>query len=143
MTSQQISLNQFAANLKRSVLTDLLAGKNPPGEYDPVVLQAAQTKGKPQMGTTRYEPMELVLEFVFPDPQTSPTILEVRIPAPERIVYLPVPAWVVESIWEGEIDGSYHFESDANAMVEALVASMKSDTNAGLFGTRHTTGRRV
>ena len=60
---------------------------------------------------------------------------------PERIVRMPVPEWVVESVWQGEVDGSYHFESHAYALLEAFTASLDPEENARRFKGRMPTGR--
>lgn len=86
------------------------------------------------MGGTRYEPDSLTFEFIYPDPQSSATVLSVRVATPERIVYLPVPAWVVEHIWQGEVVGSFAFESEAAEQVAEFVSSLDREPNAALFG---------
>lgn len=138
-----VPLNQFVADLKRLVLTDLVAGKLPAGEFDEALLKLAVTKNTPQMGITRYEPNRIILEYIFPDSASSPTILEVSFAPPERIVYLPVPSWVVESIWEGEIRGSFHFESHAVRLLEELQALTTPGPNAQIFGSAPSSGGRV
>lgn len=72
------------------------------------------------MGSTVYSPDSIQCEFIYPDPSSVPTVLTVSLIPPERIVFLPVPEWVVESIWQGEIAGSYQFESDARGMIDGL-----------------------
>src|SRR5258708_30976571 len=109
-----MNLNAFVAEKRLILLEDLKAGKAPrEGEFDDATLKEGLVKGQPQLGATHYDPRSIFLEFIFPEPQSSSTVLTVRLDAPERIVYLPVPEWVLESIWEGEISGSFHFESDA------------------------------
>jgi hypothetical protein len=73
------------------------------------------------------------LEFIYPDSRTAAILLEVRIPTPERVVFLPVPGWVVEQIWQGEITGSYAFESDAIALLEAFRQDLTPDANLRHF----------
>lgn len=86
------------------------------------------------MGATNYEPDAILMEFIYPDPKGSAVLLSVRVSAPERIVFMPVPEWVVESIWQGEIAGSYHFEGDALRMIEEFRASLAPEANAEIFG---------
>ena len=105
-------------------------------EFDEAVFKEGKVKGAPQMGTTRYEPNAIIFEFIYPDPKTTATVLSIRIPAPERIVFLPVPEWVVETIWQGEIDGSFHFESEAIKLVGGLQAELTPDVNLKWFGKR-------
>ncbi len=142
MAGMSQSLSEFAVATKRTILADLLAGQAPQGEFEAENLRRATTKGTPQMGTIRYEPHALVFEFIFPDPASSPTILEVRIASPQRIVYLPVPGWVVESIWEGDVAGSFHFESDAKALLQEIIDCMTPQENPQIFGVKHLSGRR-
>lgn len=127
-------LNSFAASQKRAIFDNLYDGKSPAiGSYDEALLREAKTKGKPQMGPTRYGQNELHFEFAYPDPNGAAVILTVTVPTPERIVLLPVPDWVVESIWQGEISGSYHFESDALRLVENFQTVLSPEANAALM----------
>jgi len=105
------------------------------------LLREARGKSQPQMGATRYEPNTIVLEFIYPDPRSSTLVLEVRLAAPERIVFMSVPTWVIEQIWQGEITGSYHFESEANRLLEAFRADLAEDANQKHFGPQSPTRR--
>jgi len=128
------SLNTFAASQKRAIFDDLYDGKSPAiGSYDEALLREAKTKGKPQMGPTRYGQNELHFEFAYPDPNGAAVILTVTVSTPERVVLLPVPDWVVESIWQGEISGSYHFESDARRLIEEFQSLLSPEANAALM----------
>lgn len=128
-------LAQYASDLRLALFDDLQSGREPrEGTFDPEVLKEARSKGTPQMGGTRYEPDSLTFEFIYPDPQSSATVLSVRVATPERIVYLPVPAWVVEHIWQGEVVGSFAFESEAAEQVAEFVSSLDREPNAALFG---------
>ncbi len=51
-------------------------------------------------------------------------------------MYLDVPVWVVEQIWEGDVEGSYHFESHARALVSAFTAALDEEANATQFGPK-------
>jgi hypothetical protein len=137
-----MKLNEFAAGRRLAIFERLQQGLAPhEGEWDEALLREARSKGQPQLGATRYEPQAIFLEFIYPDPQGAAVILTVRLQASERIVYLPVPKWVVESIWQGEISGSYHFESDAKALLEEFSALLAPDVNSELFGLRQPVGR--
>ncbi len=128
-------LAEYVAQKKRALYDDLLAGRDPgEGAYDPAALKEGRSKGKPQMGSTFFEPRSIRLEFIFPDPTASAVILTVTLDPPERVVYLPVPGWVVESIWQGEVSGSHHFESHARALVDEFVALTAPVPNEALFG---------
>ena len=130
-----VSLSTFAAKIKREIHEDLLAGRTPRvGAYDSELLHQSKVKLPAQMGTTNFLPDLIVLEFIYPDPLSSALVLPVSIEAPERIVYMPVPGWVVENIWQGSVEGSYHFESHAKELLDALLKLVQPDENARLFG---------
>lgn len=132
-----MSLNVFAADLRRKLLDELQAGKSPSvGRYDEELLKQGRVKGKPQMGTVRYTPTSIAMEFIFSSPDATATVLVVEVDAPERIVWLPVPEWVIQTIWQGDVDGSYHFESDAMQLAASYMADLAPEANAKLFGAR-------
>ena len=54
---------------------------------------------------------------------------------------MPVPSWVVESIWQGDIDGSYHFESEATELVAEFIEVLKREGNLAQFGDKAPTRR--
>lgn len=138
-----MSLNQFVSDVRKKVHEELLAGKNPSvGDYQVDLLKEAKVNGLPQMGSTRYFPEAIEIEFIYPRVGGTAIVFQVSIQTPERIVYLPVPEWVVESIWEGEIDGSYHFESDSESLVENFRAKLSKDENVAIFGVKVATARR-
>jgi hypothetical protein len=129
-----MTLNEFASKKRLALFENLRAGRDPgEGVFDPELLREARTKSAPQLGATRYEPDAIVIEFIYPDPDSSATVLSVRLESPERIVFLPVPSWVVETIWQGEIDGSFQFERDARRLVEAFQAELDPEANANWF----------
>jgi hypothetical protein len=137
-----VNLNAFAADKRLRILEDLKAGHPPhEGAFDEAVLREAKAKGQPQMGATRYEPYAIHLEFVYPNPQGASIIVTVTLTPPERIVFMPVPAWVVESIWQGEIDGTFHFETEAFRLAEQFVASLSPVANPAHFAPRQQTGK--
>lgn len=137
-----MTLPQYVAEKRLAIFEALKAGFEPPeGQFDPETLKEARSKGQPQMGSTIFHPDRIVVEFIYPDPQRAATVLSVTLPSPERIVFMPVPEWVVESIWQGEIDGSYHFESDARELLERFAMLLNSDKNAELFAGRSALGK--
>ncbi|MFQ3669602.1 MAG: hypothetical protein SNJ61_12050 [Fimbriimonadaceae bacterium] len=137
-----MTLNQYAAEIRMQIFDSLKKGIDPPvGTFDASVLKEGKTKGEPQIGTTRYEPETIIFEFIFPDPRSAATVLSVRVGSPERIVFLPVPKWVVESIWQGDVDGSFHFESDAREMLAEFASLLEPDANRALFGPKQATRR--
>ena len=129
-----MTLNQFAAEKRLAVFDDLESGREPrEGNYDPILLKEARAKQPPQMGATQYTPSEIIFEFIFPDRQSSATVLVITIPSPERIVFLPVPSWVVENIWQGDIEGTYHFETEALKLVAAFGEELAIHANRKWF----------
>jgi hypothetical protein len=117
-----MTLNDWTAETRKELFAALSAGRDPAGEFDRQTLNEGRTKGKPQFGSTRYEPDAVVFEFIFPDARSAATILDVRVRTPDRVVWLPVPPWVIEQIWQGEITGSHHFAAQAREMLDALRA---------------------
>lgn len=137
-----MNLNVYVAERRRALFDDLRAGRMPSeGTYDETGLREARTKGEVQLGSARFSPTAIDLEFIYPDPKGVSSIVTVRLTPPERIVFMPVPGWVVESIWQGEISGSHHFASDARALVAAFQAQLEPEANAALFGRQEPTRR--
>lgn len=130
-----MNLNAFTAEKRLALFDQLRAGLLPgEGTYDAASLSQAKVKGSPQLGTTRYEPNAIHIEFIYPDPLTSSSIVTITLTPPERIVFLPVPDWVVETIWQGEISGTFVFESEANAQYQALGKELTPESNLKWFG---------
>lgn len=130
-----MTLQTWVAQKKRDIYDDLRNGQMPrEGAFEPARVKEGIALGQPQMGTTVFTPTQAEIEFIFADPKASSLVVTVALDSPERIVFLPVPKWVVESIWQGEIDGSYHFESDAQAQLEELSTSLTLEGNATFFG---------
>ena len=133
-----MTLNEYAAKQRLELYAELQGSRRPTqGTFDEEMLKRALATGRsPQMGITRYEAHAIHFEFIYPDPLGSTVVLVVTVTPPERIVYMPVPPWVVESIWQGEINGSPHFESDAERMLEEFRASLSPESNAAEFDAR-------
>jgi hypothetical protein len=129
-----VGLNSFSVEKRREIFEELLQGRAPKtGEYDDMVFRDATANGKPQMGSMRYAPDAIFFEYIYPSSTGAPAIFTVKVFAPDRIVFLPVPEWVIEQIWQGEITGSYHFEQDAQAMMQKFAASLLPAANSELF----------
>lgn len=129
-----MTLSEYVARKKRELLSNLESGVPPTeGSYDPRVLADAKLKGRPQLGATVFSPSTIALEFIYSDGRTTPTILTIVLPAPERIVFLPVPPWVIEDIWQGSVDGAYHFESDALRLYENFGKELSEQGNLKWF----------
>jgi hypothetical protein len=130
-------LNAYVADKRRIIYADLTAVRPPSeGTYDESLLAEGRARGLPLLGATRYRPDAVILEFIYPADSGASIILTVTLPVPERVVFLPVPPWVVESIWQGEIDGTYHFESDARRLIAEFSAELDTGRNAEWFGPR-------
>lgn len=129
------TLNQFIAQTKRTIYDDLTAGRNPgQGAFDSAQLEQGRTLGEPRMGTTTLTPDTVTHEFLFGEGGATPLVFTVHILAPERIVFLPVPAWVIETIWQGEIAGSYVFASEAESHLANFQGLLVAEANAQYFG---------
>jgi len=137
-----VTLNEHVAGLRNAIFEELTHGRAPSqGEFSTPLLTDAQRLGKtPQMGSTRFNPEGVILEFIYPNPQGASLVFPVRCPSPERIVYLPVPTWVIQSIWQGEVHGSYHFESEAKLLVRAFEDGLSPESNRAHFGEDAATG---
>jgi hypothetical protein len=130
----KMTLNQYAAERRLAIFEDLRSNREPGlGAFDPAVLAEARAKGHPQMGTTRYTPNEILFEFIYPDPRGAAVIFTVSLAPPERVVFLPVPSWVVENIWQGDIQGTHHFESEATRLMGELQAELTVEGNLKWF----------
>ena len=137
-----MTLQEFITEKKRQVLEDLLSGRAPrAGRYDKTHLESLSINGEPQMGTTRFEPNLVTIEFIFMSDGVSVGVLLVELDTPERIVFMPVPKWVVETVWQGEVDGSYHFEPDAEKLVKEFSEVLGPITNRDQFDKRKIIGR--
>jgi hypothetical protein len=131
-----MTLREFAVEKKRAIFEQLSAGQPPSeGHFDPGLFKEVRDKGKPQMGATTYAANQLVFEHIYPGEGRS-VIFSVAIDTPDRVVFLPVPEWVVENIWQGDVDGSFHFEKDALALLEKLKAELVPELNEKWFGPR-------
>src|SRR5215210_5634979 len=99
-------LATFAGERKKAIFEALSEGLPPAeGAFNETLFKEAKDKGRPQMGATRFTSSTIVFEFIYVISNGAPIILSVTLEAPERIVFMPVPEWVVVSIWEGEVSG--------------------------------------
>ncbi|MCH8977918.1 MAG: hypothetical protein IH945_01580 [Armatimonadetes bacterium] len=129
-----MTLAEYVAAKKTEIYDDLMQGRSPQqGRFDKGALAELTARGKPQMGSTSFEPETVRFEFIFPQSDGSAEVLSVELDAPERIVFMPVPSWVVETIWQGSVDGSYHFESDVRRLLANLSDSLEPLSNKKLF----------
>jgi len=129
-----MSLREFVREQVQAIFAALQAGSAPPiGEYDPAALRECLRRAQPQVGASRFTPDAVVLEFIFQDASLGPAVLSVRVPAPEPIVYMPVPDWVIEDVWQGEVTGSFRFLSEAERLLEAFRAQVFTERNRAYF----------
>lgn len=136
-----MTLNEWAAKTKRAILDDLLSGNLPCiGSFDEEKLKAAKSKGEPSLGGTQFHPTYAVFEFIYKDNEST-TIFSVSVQAAERIVFMPVPNWVIENIWQGEVSGSYQFETDAKNALANFESLLQPNANAAQFEPKMATRR--
>ncbi|GIV09728.1 MAG: hypothetical protein KatS3mg019_1819 [Fimbriimonadales bacterium] len=129
-----MNLREFVRDQIQTIFDALRAGNPPPvGEYDPAPLRECQRRATPQVGATRFMPDAIVLEFIFQDASLGPAVLSVRVPAPEPIVYMPVPDWVIEDVWQGDVTGSFRFRSEAERLLEAFQKQVFTEQNRAYF----------
>lgn len=130
-----MNLNAYSAQKRLAIFEELRTGRSPSeGEFDPSLLKECRAKEPPQLGSTRFEPWSIIVEFIYPDATGASLVLTVRLASPERIVFLPVPEWVVESIWQGDVAGSFQFESDATRLLSSFEQELEPDNNQKWFG---------
>lgn len=138
-----MTLLEFSTFTRARLFENLEKGIAPSmGTFDEARFLDGKAKGAPMVGATRYEPNASIFEFIYPDPNGAPVVLAVEVAPPERIVFLPVPGWVVESIWQGEIAGSYAFESEAAAKLAEFAARLEPEANPAEFEAKPSVGRQ-
>ncbi len=129
-----MTLREFVREQIETTFAALKAGNPPPiGEYDPAALRECLRRAQTQVGASQFLPDAVVLEFIFQDASLGPAVLSVRIPAPEPIVYMPVPDWVVEDVWQGDVTGSFRFLSEAERLLEAFRQQVFTERNRAYF----------
>jgi hypothetical protein len=135
-----MTLAEFVARNKREVFDRLVKGENPEtGIYDLAVLAEGRGKGSARMGASVVHPDRVELQFLFGT--ADPTIFVVTLTPPERIVFMPVPKWVVANVWQGEVLGSTQFESDARRLLAEFEALLSPDQNPEQFKDSMPVGR--
>ncbi|MBL8086519.1 MAG: hypothetical protein JNM85_00435 [Chthonomonas sp.] len=138
-----MTLNEFVAQKKRALWNDLLEGRDPSeGEFESSVLSEARALGvQPQIGKASFTPHTMTLEFIYSGTGGSTMIVPVTLDAPDRIVFLPVPDWVVQTIWQGEVDGSFQFAAQAMQYVDQFINELSEEENTKWFGPRQASRR--
>lgn len=138
-----MTLREFVRTQIQTIFDALKAGGAPPiGEYNLAQLKECQRRATPQVGATNFQPDALLLEFIFQDASLGPAVLSVRVPAPEPIVYMPVPDWVIEDVWQGDVTGSFRFLSEAERLLEAFREQVFTERNRVYFGKSDLPKRR-
>jgi hypothetical protein len=137
-----VTLSEYVSSLRNTIFDDLTHGRAPSqGEFSATLLAEARMLAVlPQMGSLRYAPQSVSFEFIYPNPKGASIVFSVNCATPERVVYLPVPGWVIQSIWQGEVHGSHHFESEANALVATFVDGLSPENNSAHFEEDASTG---
>ncbi len=129
-----MTLREFVRDQIQSIHAALQAGSPPPiGAYDAAQLKECQRRASVQVGASNFLPDAIVLEFIFQDASLGPAVLSVRIAAPEPIVYMPVPDWVIEDVWQGDVTGSFRFRSEAERLLEAFREQVFTERNRAFF----------
>jgi hypothetical protein len=130
-----MALNAYLAREKVRAFEGVQAGRVEAGfRGDEARLAELSGRGEPTMGTTVLHPDRIVFEFIFSLEGGESEVFALEHEPAERIVFLPVPGWVVESIWQGEVQGSYVFESEARVALAEFQAALEPAENAKLFG---------
>ncbi len=136
-----MKLGEYSALKKKEIFNSLLTGERPQGEFSEALLREARMRtANPQMGSTQYEPNAIVFEFIYPSAGEAAILVSIKIVSPQRIVYLPVPGWVVQSVWQGDVLGSFHFEEDARALLRAYEDELETEANSAHFGEDASSG---
>lgn len=132
-----MTLREFVRTQMQAIYEALQQKQPPPlGEYDHQTLKECFRRAQVQTGTTHYLPDAVVLEFIFLEAQLGPAVLSVRVPTPEPIVYMPVPDWVVQDVWQGEVTGSFRFASEAETLLKQLQNQIFTEANVFYFDER-------
>lgn len=138
-----MQLNAFVSATRSELHADLCARRAPRvGSFDGELLKDLFSGKDPQLGSVRYTPHAVHFEFIYPQNGTAATVFTVDVTPPERIVFLPVPNWVVENIWEGEVTGSYVLESEVEGRLAEFRAVLDEESNQAYFGRQEPTRRQ-
>ena len=138
-----MKLNVWVAENKRSIFDNLVQGTPPQiGRFDEILFKEVLNLNAPTMGKTVFAPNGVSFEFVYQVQDSSAIIFPVWVESPHRIVYRPVPDWVIENIWQGSIAGSYVFEPEANEAINDFVARLTPNTNQFEFEQKQPVGRQ-
>lgn len=127
-------LKEFVVHKRKVILEDLKNGKAPKeGKYDKGFLTSYSANDTIQLGAVKFQPYSMTLEYIFTDKQKNSHIFSVELEVPERIVFMPVPTWVIQSIWQGEIQGSYYFQTEAYRLLDEFKLNLEESQNLNCF----------
>jgi hypothetical protein len=130
-----MKLSEFVSEKRRDIYEALSAGRAPvTGLFDEALFREAKDRGQPQMGPVSYQPQHVSFDFIYLATAASTMVLTVQVDAPDLIVYMAVPSWVVEQIWQGDVQGSYHFAREAQELLAAFAVTLAPEANALAFG---------
>ena len=113
---------EWAVGRRRTLLETLKAGKRPDdATFDAGAVEAALAKGVPREGAIRFLPDAAIVEVHVAFAGSAPAI------------WMAVPDWVVENVWQGEVTGRHLFESQARAALDRVAAGILPEPNAAAF----------
>lgn len=138
-----MTLREFVSEQMNLIFDALKRGQSPPvGTYEAESLRECQRRSQVRTGVTRFLPDSALFEFIFNDPSLGPAVLTVKVAAPEPIVYMPVPGWVIEDVWQGDVTGSFRFHSEAVQLIEVFQNELRAENNQKYFEDRQPPKRR-
>lgn len=133
-----MTLREFTNASRKQILHALQHKQAPPfGHYDRKTFEEAVQMREVQMGSAHYTPHSVILEFIFlHDNPGAPLILSVEVDTPEPVVFMPVPDWVQQDVWQGEVKGTFRLRSEAGQMIEAFRQHTLEEQNLHYFEER-------
>lgn len=133
-----VTLREFTNATRKQILDALQRKQAPPiGHFDQKTFEEAMQMREVQMGSARYTPRSVVLEFIFlHDNPGAPLILCVEVDTPEPVVFMPVPDWVQQDVWQGEVKGTFRLRSEAERLMEAFRHHVLEEENLHYFEDR-------
>lgn len=133
-----MTLREFTNVTRKQILQALQYKQAPPvGHFDRKTFEEAVQMREVQMGSARYTSHSVILEFIFlHDKPGAPLILCVEVDTPEPVVFMPVPEWVQEDVWQGEVKGTFRLRSEAEQLIEAFRRHVLESENPHYFEER-------
>jgi len=133
-----MTLREFTNTTRRQILEALQHKQPPPvGRFDQKTYEEAMQMREMQMSSAHYTPHSVILEFLFwHDNPSAPLILCVEVDTPEPVVFMPVPDWVQQDVWQGEVKGTFRLRSEAEQLIEAFRHHVLECKNPDYFEER-------